>query len=131
MIEVRNLTTNKVDEDFLKGLAKKVLAAENKKIELSVGLVGPARIRGLNKKYRQKNKSTDVLSFQYGDSGEVVICLREVRKNAKDSDSDFKKELAKVLIHGILHILGYDHAAMKNKETRYLNLWLNKKSSSA
>jgi len=120
MIEVNNLTTNKIDKQFLIGLAKKVLQGEDKKTELSIVLVGPARIRELNKKYRRKNKATDVLSFQYGDSGEVVICLREIKKNAGKFKSTFKKELARVLIHGILHILGYSHTTMKNKEAYYL-----------
>jgi len=116
------LTTNKVDEEFLKGLAKKVLQGEDKKeMELSMALVGQGRIRELNKKYRKKNKATDVLSFQYDGSGEIVICLREVKKNAKKFKSTFKKELARVLIHGILHILGYDHEGMKEKENYYLN----------
>ncbi len=121
MIEVNNLTTNKVNEEFLRGLARKVLQGENKKIaDLSIALVGQGRIRELNKKYRKKNKVTDVLSFQYDKSGEVIICLREVKKNAKKFGSTYKKELARVLIHGTLHILGYDHEKMKKKEVRYL-----------
>lgn len=131
MIEVNNLTTNKVDERFLKELAKKILEAENKKtVELSIALVGQGRIRELNKKYRKKNKVTDVLAFQYDNHkvGEVVICLREVKKNAKKYNSTFKKELARVLIHGILHLLGYDHEKseakakkMREKENYYLS----------
>ncbi len=122
MIEVNNLTTNKVDEEFLKGLVKKVLEGENRKeMNLSIALVGQGRIRELNKKYRKKNKVTDVLSFQYDKSGEVIICLREVKKNAKQFGSTYKKELARVLIHGILHTLGYDHEKMKEKEVRYLS----------
>ena len=105
MIEVNNLTTNKVDEAFLRGLAKKVLEGENEKIkDLSIALVGQGRIRELNKKYRKKNKATDVLSFQYNGSGEVVICLREVKKNAKKFKSAFEKELARVLTHGIKNL---------------------------
>jgi len=117
MIEVNNLTRNKVDTGFLKGLAKKVLRGENKKeLELSIALVGQARIKELNKKYRKKNRATDVLSFQYDDSGEVVICLEEVKKNAKKYRSFFKKELARVLIHGIFHLLGYSHKEMEKKQ---------------
>lgn len=122
MIEVNNLTTKRVDEEFLKGLARKVLEGEDtKEIELSMALVGQGRIKELNKKYRKKNKVTDVLSFKYDGSGEIIICLREVRKNAKKFKSTFKKELARVLIHGILHILGYNHEEMKEKENYYLN----------
>ena len=109
MIEVNNLTTNQVDKEFLKRVAKKALIGENKeRLELSVVLVGQSRIRKLNKKYRKKNKVTDILSFG-DDLNEIVICLGEVEKNAKKYNSTSKKELAKVLIHGILHLLGYDH----------------------
>jgi len=128
VIEINNLTTNPVDKEFLEKVAKKVLIGENKeKLELSIVLVGQARIRKLNKKYRRKNRSTDVLSFTYDDSGEIVICLPEVKKNAKKFHSPLQKELAKVLIHGILHLLGYDHEKsekaakeMEEKQEHYL-----------
>lgn len=127
MIEVNNLTTNQIDKKFLIELAKNVLRGENKKIDVSVVLVGQARIRGLNKKYRGKNKATDVLSFQYDQSGEIVICLKEVKKNTKKSGLTVKKELANVLIHGILHILNYNHEKsvkvaeiMEKKQNYYL-----------
>jgi probable rRNA maturation factor len=115
MIEINNLTNFAVDKKFLTGLAKKVLKDENREREnLSIAFVGKDIIKGLNKKYRKKNKPTDVLSFA-GDLklektlGEIVICPEIVKKNAKIDNSPFKKELAKVLIHGILHLLGYDH----------------------
>jgi len=110
MIEVNNLTTVVIDEDFLKKTAKIVTDGEKKKaIELSIALVGQGRIRELNKRYRGKNRVTDVLSFSYDGSGDIVICLGEVKKNAKRFGTTFKKELAICLIHGILHLLGYDH----------------------
>jgi len=110
MIEINNLTTNPVDEEFLKGLVKKVLEGENKEeAGLSIALVGQGRIRELNKKYRGKNRATDVLAFPGDGLGEIVICLREVKKNAKRYRSNSEKELARVLIHGVLHLLGYDH----------------------
>ena len=115
MIEVNNLTKNKVDKEFLKRVAKKALEEENKKIELSIALVSSHRIRELNRKYRKKDKATDVLSFQYDGSGEVVICLEVVKKNAQQFKVTYQKELARVLIHGVLHVLGYNHQQMKQK----------------
>jgi len=109
MIEVNNLTKEKVDEKFLEKVAKIVLTGERKtETDLSIALVGQERIKELNKKYRRKNKATDVLSFSYG---EVVICLDKVEKGG----------LARVLIHGILHALGFKHKEMKIKEDYYLN----------
>ena len=134
MIEINNLTTNLVDEEFLKKIAKKVLEGEHPLLKrvlggagLSIVLVGQGRIKELNKRYRGKNRVTDVLSFRYGDSGEIVICLQEIKKNAKKFKSVFEKELAKVLIHGVLHLLGYDHEKgekearkMEEKQKYYL-----------
>jgi len=128
MIEVNNLTANPINEEFLKGVAKKVLERENEaENNLSIALVGQGRIRELNKKYRKKNKVTDVLTFGEG-LNEIVICLREVKKNAKGFKSTFKKELARVLIHGILHLLGYNHEKdtkeaekMEEKQNYYLS----------
>jgi len=126
MIEINNLTTNQVDENFLKKVAEKVLAKENKKRNLSIALVGPGRIRELNKKYRGKNRATDVLAFETNSKfqipnskiknlGEIIICLKEVKNNAKRYKSTFEKELARVLIHGVLHLLGYDHEISEEK----------------
>jgi len=130
MIEINNLTTNQIDEEFLRKVAKIVLEAENEKgKDLSIALVGEGRIRELNKKYRGKNRVTDVLAFGDNDGlGEIVICLREVKKNAKRYGLTFEKELSKVLIHGLLHLLGYDHEKnkietkkMEEKENYYLS----------
>jgi len=135
MIEINNLTTVSVDEEFLKKIAKKVLQGEKKENkDLSIALVGQKRMRELNKKYRGKNQVTDVLAFPGDGLGEIVICSKEVRKNAKKFDSTFGKELARVLIHGILHLLGYDHEKnetaarqMEKKQDYYFSKILNSK----
>ena len=144
MIEINNLTTVSVDEEFFKKVAKDVLKGENKeKAELSIALVGQGRMRELNKKYRGKNRVTDVLAFGPNQKikfvippqkkvglGEIVICLREVKKNTKRFNSTFEKELATCLIHGILHLLGYNHEiseekakAMEEKQNQYIKLF--------
>jgi probable rRNA maturation factor len=126
MIEINNLTTISVDKKFLKKIGQQVLEKEKKEgRDLSIALVGQKKIRELNKKYRKEDKATDVLSFQYNSLGEIVICPTVVRKNAKKFKSTFKKELARVLTHGILHLLGYDHekniiwAKKMNKKEKY------------
>jgi len=129
MIEINNLTTIKteIDEEFLKNIVKKILEEKKKKLNLSIALIGPNRMKKLNKRYRGKNRVTDVLAFPNQGLEEIVICLREVKKNAKKFNSTFKKELTKVLIHGVLHLLGYDHEKgerereeMKKEENYYL-----------
>lgn len=128
MVEINNLTTNKVDENFLKKVAKVVLEGERKKeSNLSVALIGSQRMRKLNKKYLGKNRVTDVLAFGKNkkfpasetELGELVICLREVKKNVKRFKLPFEKELAQVLIHGILHLLNYNHERSE-KEVRLM-----------
>ena len=131
MIEINNLVS-KADYDFLKKIAKIVL--NKKKLDLSIVLVSPGKIKELNSKYRKINKVTDVLSFLYDNSGEIAICLKQVRDNAKKFGLPFKTELAKVLIHSVLHLLGYDRKTakqrktMEKKENYYLDLWLKRKS---
>jgi probable rRNA maturation factor len=130
VIEVNNLTAVRIKKDSLKKIAAKVLKAEKKRIsELSIALVGQKLIKKLNRKYRRKNKATDVLSFS-GELNEIVICPKEVKKNAERFNSIFEKELAQVLIHGVLHLLGYDHEATKKearkmvkKQENYLKLF--------
>jgi len=145
MVSIVNLTTNQVEEDFFKKINQIVLGGEKQKGEVSVVLVGSGIIKKLNKQYLGKNKVTDVLSFegakspeflvpseeeQFKEIGEIVICLREVKKNAKKTNSEFKKELATVFIHGFLHLLGYDHEktdeqakTMLEKQNYYLKKW--------
>ena len=80
----------------------------------------PKEIQKLNQQYRKKDKPTDVLSFEKvsefkDECAEVIICPFIVRENAKTSKLSLKKALAKILIHGILHVMGYDHELVQKK----------------
>ena len=143
MLEINNLTSNEIDEERLKDLTQVVLEEEDEEGSVSLAIVGENRMRKLNKRYRGKNKVTDVLSFpeqevQIGDFkigpkeetkglGEIVICLKRVKKNARRNNKEVKEEFTLVLIHGILHLLGYDHQEedeareMERKQKQYLN----------
>lgn len=139
MIEINNLTKIPVDKRFFWEVAKKVLKSENRgKENLSVAFVGAENIRKLNKKFRKKDKPTDVLSFSKilnfkEDLAEVIICPSVVKKNSKELGTTFKEELTKILIHGILHTLGYDHEKslaeekqMQKKQDYYLKKFFKK-----
>lgn len=73
----------------------------------------------LNRDYRGKNRSTDVLSFEAGipvkkgevDNilGDIVICVPKAESQARDCGAGFYNEIYRLLIHGTLHLLGYDH----------------------
>lgn len=123
MIEINNLTKSRIDNNLLIRVAKIVLRGENRgDVGLSIALVRQEKIKELNKKYRRKNRVTDVLSFseskkpKFGEGlGEVVICPSQVKKDAKKYGLTFGKELARVLVHGVLHLLGYDHEKGKKR----------------
>ncbi|MBZ9572302.1 rRNA maturation RNase YbeY [Patescibacteria group bacterium] len=128
MIEINNLTLTPINKNFLKKVTKKVLETEGQKnYYLSIALVGQGRIKKINQEYRGENRTTDVLSFPEkklkkkfiqpiaNPLGEIIICLKEVKKNAKRFGSNFKKELSTCLIHGILHLLGYNHEKSKKE----------------
>jgi len=132
MLEINNLTNFVLDKRSFSTVAKKVLKGENRETEtLSLAFVGKEEIKKLNKKFRKKNKATDVLSFKLNEGnslGEIVICPEVVKENAKKYGVDFKKEIIKVFAHGILHLLGYDHEKSKKeakimelKQDKYLN----------
>ncbi len=124
MIEINNLTNFAVDKKFFLTIAKNVLKGEHREMEnLSIAFVSSSEIKKINKKYRKKDKPTDVLSFENlsnfkEEFSEVVICPEVVKKQSKDSKISLKEELSKVLIHGILHTLGYDHEISKLEEER-------------
>ena len=143
MIEINNLTAISLDKKFLQDIGQKVFRGEDIKgeIELSVAFVPSQRIKELNKKYRGKNKVVSILSFPDTEKkfpfrseektrilGEIIICPSELEKNATKYKIGFQTELARVFIHGILHLLGYkdkssEKAAkkMEEKETYYLS----------
>ncbi len=85
--------------------------------ELLVRLVDENEIRQLNKTYRGKDKTTNVLSFpcdipkEVGESilGDVVICVAVVKSEATSKNKTFKNHLLHIAVHGILHLLGFDH----------------------
>ena len=106
--------------------------------EVSVVFVDDAEMRNLNRTYRGANKSTDVLAFPMNDGklaaispdllGDIVISVPTARKQAEMHEHSIERELSILLIHGLLHLLGYDHMTdrdemiMKEKENECLAL---------
>ena len=92
-----------------------------KKYELSILFAGEAVCRKLNKEWRGKDYATNILSFPLTEtSGEIVINLKKVKKDAKEFDRSYENFLAYLLIHGMLHLKGYDHGStMDNEEIKY------------
>lgn len=89
-----------------------------KQFHFSVGIITDRAIRDMNKTYRGKNTPTDVLSFRYDDQhGEIVISADRVRAQAREYGHAMRTEAAFLLVHGILHIMGWDHERSE-KEAR-------------
>ena len=95
----------------------------NKKIYLTLLLSNNKKIRLLNKKFRNKDKHTDILSFPFSDKtghnkenylGDIVISFDYMNKPKNLNTKVFKEKTIKIFIHGFLHLLGYDH--IKNKD---------------
>ncbi len=88
--------------------------------ELSILLCDDATIRSLNRRYRKKDRATDVLAFPMQEGpgpeasagllGDVVISLPTARRQAAEHDRPIIEEVTFLLAHGLLHLLGYDHA---------------------
>lgn len=100
-----------------------------KNYSLSIAYVTPAKSRELNKKYRKKDKATNVLSFALRpDMGELVLCTEVIKKEAREKKfgKNFKNLLGFLVIHGMLHLKGKEHGKEMEKlekelEEKYLS----------
>lgn len=95
-------------------IAQVISDAVNNKIPRNIGLafVTEKKIRELNQHYAENDYVTDVLSFEYGtdDSlGDIAICEKVAKQQAIENSVSLKSELSLLVIHGTLHLLGYDH----------------------
>lgn len=136
-----------IDEDFIKDIEKVAdfalkKEAVNINYELSILLVNNIEIKNINKKHRNIDNETDVLSFPLLDYpkdnvfsevyleckfdetyldgedlllGDIVISLEKALEQSKDYGHSFKREVAYLIVHSILHLLGYDHMEIAEK----------------
>lgn len=118
--------------------ALKHLNQPSELLEMSLSIVSPEQIRELNKSFRNVDKVTDVLSFPTCDNptrgaitvvceeinpetdlvnvGDVIICLERAKEQAKEYGHSLKRELAFLALHGLLHLLGYDHVEEEDEK---------------
>ena len=94
-----------------------------KKYSLSIAYVNEKKSREINKKYRKKDKSTNVLSFSLRkNEGELVLCKAIIKKEAKNLKKTFEEWLGFLVIHGMLHLKGLKHGKkMEKLEKKYLS----------
>ena len=117
-VEINNKTKNKIDSALIERVAEKFLKIYKKeKKEVSVVFISESAIQRLNKIYRRVNKTTDVLTFA-GDKkflGEILINFKQIKRQAKELGVSAKKELIFILVHGLLHLLGFTDEAEKDR----------------
>ncbi len=125
MIEIEKKVECEIDEALLE---KITVHFTKKKIDLLI--TTDDEIRTINKNYRNIDKATDVLSFPYEKSklsplGSIVISLDRVNEAAANFGHSQKEEIALLFIHGLLHLLGFDHECdngeMRQEEEKIIN----------
>lgn len=119
MIEINNKTKSGIDLKLVEKIADKFLKThKNSNREVSIAFVGDSVMRKLNKRYRKIDKVTDVLSFP-GEGiflGEVIIDYTQIKRQARKFDSSVNDELIFILIHSLLHLIGYDDKTEKGRK---------------
>lgn len=105
----------RIDTRLLKQLAIWVLENEfaSHSWDIEIYLIGAKRMAEINQEYLQHEGSTDIITFDYGNPathlhGELFISLDDAEKQAREFKTDWKTELARYVVHGILHLAGYD-----------------------
>ena len=98
-------------------------APPTQSFEITIRIVGKKASAALNSQYRNKNQPTNILSFAYDlpDKynlliGDLVICWPVVQSEAKEQNKTIKEHCAHLVVHGVLHLLKYDHKIAKNAE---------------
>lgn len=130
------------DYKYVKGLLKYTLKKLNqKKCCFSIIFVDNNEIQSINKEYRNKDSITDVISFALEDTkdnlkdskirllGDIYICIPRMKEQAVSYGHSEKRELSFLCVHGLLHLLGYDHMNKEDEEKMFAlqELILNEK----
>ncbi|MBU0660915.1 rRNA maturation RNase YbeY [Patescibacteria group bacterium] len=129
MISIYSTVKKKgVSEKTIKELVSFILKQSKVHGDVSVHFIGDTKMKRLNKQYRGKEYSTDVLSFaqQEGewitpteDLGDIFISVPYIRAQAKRFDVSYREESMRMLVHGLLHLLGHDHQKEKEAQQMY------------
>lgn len=123
----------KFDNNFFSSVAEiffRNINLGNDFIEISLLVLNNKQIQEINRLYRDIDKPTDVLSFPMNEDkeiktnmlGDIVISLEKCKSQAEDAGIDLSREIANVYIHGLLHLLGYDHEKDTEEEKKMFDL---------
>lgn len=125
---IKNLTINFQNRyNFKKGFIHQLIGGLKRELNfevnhLVINFIGSEKIEELNKKYLNHNYSTDILTFNYTGNqftfdAEIFISIEDAKRNSKKFKVTLKDEITRLVIHGILHLLGYDDMKKKDKAT--------------
>jgi rRNA maturation RNase YbeY len=118
MVEINNQTKNKVDLRLIERISEEFLKSRRKAgHELSIAIIGDAAMRKINRERRRIDKPTDVLSFR-GEGkffGEIILDYSQVKRQARELKKSAGDELVFILVHGLLHLAGYDDRTEKER----------------
>jgi len=131
MVEVVNRQRRlQIDTRAWSNFATKALAAIGKnESSATIAFVSDKKIRELNRQFRGIDKATDVLSFPSDgpeDLGDIAVSVETAAAQAKENGLKFDEEISQLILHGLLHLSGYDHET-DNGEMNRLELRLRKK----
>ena len=122
---VKNLQVYSEDSAINKRAIHSLISALRMEFELkisflSISLINSSELRIVNKKYLKHDFNTDIITFNYSKQpneidGEILISFEDARLNAKKYKTNYDKEINRLIIHGILHLLNYDDNNKKNK----------------
>jgi probable rRNA maturation factor len=131
MVEVVNRQRRlRVDTEPWSTFAEKALTAIGKSdFSATIAFVSDKKIRELNKQFRGVDKATDVLSFpaeEKANLGDIAVSVDTAATQAKENGLSFDEEIAQLILHGLLHLCGYDHET-DNGEMNRLELKLRRK----
>ncbi|MEO8072923.1 MAG: rRNA maturation RNase YbeY [Acidobacteriota bacterium] len=108
--------SKKLFQIFAENASNKISETENR--SFTIAFVSDKKMRELNKTFRGKDSTTDVLSFLFeadefdaenNNLGDIAISLEQAEKQAAENNLDFETEIKQLILHGILHLCGYDH----------------------
>ena len=126
-ISIENLHSRyRINKKKIADLAERILRSEKSNSSLDIILVQDSFIRKLNRDFRKKDNTTDVLSFGMTEGkrigqemnylGDIYICLDQAKRQSKEYKIPFMEELYRLVVHGVLHLLGYEHKTLKQKK---------------
>ena len=136
-IEYLDIEQNEKYEEIIKKVIEKCYEEEklsNTKLYINIILTDPKNIKEANKKYRNIDKETDVLSFPMFEKkeleekianknfihedilGDIIISIKKVKEQAQEYGHSFERELSYMVVHGFYHLMGYDHIEEKDKK---------------